>query len=113
MREAMSNLNTYKNDEEILAEFFPAVGVRAVSFSPDDIVEKSKGAIEDAMRSMRGMAKKTAKAIAEMPVSEQPNIIAISFGLKLDSEGNAIISKTGLEASININMTWVNTTKEK
>jgi hypothetical protein len=32
--------------------------------------------------------------------------VEVSFGLKLTAEGNAMVAKVGVEATINVTMTW-------
>jgi hypothetical protein len=105
----MPTLQVEDDDEVILVEFAPAPGVRSVSLTPKDIAEKSREAIDDALKTMRKMAKKTVKAIREIPVTERPNSIAVSFGLKLSAEGGAVVAKAGVEAAINVTMTWQRT----
>jgi len=105
----MAQIQVQDDDEVILVEFAPATGVRSVSLSPKDIAEKSKEALDDALRTMRKMAKKSVKAIREIPVTERPYTISISFGLKLNAEGGAVIAKAGMEAAINVSMTWQRT----
>lgn len=105
----MPTLEVQDEDEIILVEFAPVPGVRSVSLSPKDAIEKSQEAIEWALKSMRGMAKKTAKAIKEIPVTERPGTLAVSFGLKLTAEGGAVVAKAGVEAGINVTMTWQRT----
>ena len=102
----MDTFQIVEDEEVILVEFAPVPGVRSVSLSPKDAIEKSQEAIEDALKKMRGMAKKTVRAIKEIPVSERPGTIAISFGLKLTAEGGAVLAKAGVEAGINVTMTW-------
>jgi len=92
--------------EVILVELTPVAGVRSVSVSTTDMLEKSKEAIDHAMKSMQGMAKKTVRAIKKIPISERPHTVEVSFGLKLTAEGNAVVVKGGMEAAINIKMTW-------
>ena len=105
----MPTLQVQDEDDVILVEFAPVAGVRSVSLSPKDAIEKSQEAIDDALEKMRGMAKKTVKAIREIPVTERPSTISVSFGLKLTAEGGAVIAKAGLEAGINVTMTWQRT----
>jgi hypothetical protein len=105
----MPTLEVHDEDEVILVEFAPAAGVRSVSLSPQAAIEKSQEAIDHAMKSIRGMAKKTTKAIKEIPVAERPGTIAVSFGLKLTAEGGAVVAKAGVEAGINVTMTWQRT----
>src|SRR5688500_11790856 len=105
----MPTLEVQDDDQVILVEFAPVPGVRSVSLSPKDAIEKSQEAIEWALKSIRGMAKKTAKAIKEIPITERPGTIAVEFGLKLTAEGGAVLAKAGVEAGINVTMTWTNT----
>ena len=106
----MPTLEVQEDDEIIIVEFAPVPGVRSVSLSPKDVIEKSQEAIEDALKKMRGMAKKTAKSLKEIPITERPNTISVSFGLKLTAEGGAVLAKAGIEAGINVTMTWQDTT---
>ena len=105
----MAQFQVQDDDETILVEFAPAPGVRSVSLSPKDIAEKSREALDDALKTMRKMAKKSVKAIREIHVTERPNTISIAFGLKLSAEGGAVIAKAGVEAAINVTMTWQRT----
>ena len=94
------------DDEVILVEFAPVAGVRSVSLTPAGVVEKSQEAIDNALKTMRKMAKKSVKAIQAIPVTERPNTIAVSFGLKLNAEGGAVVAKASVEAAINVTITW-------
>ena len=105
----MPTLQVQDDDDVILVEFAPVAGVRSVSLSPKDLADKSKEAIDNALKNMRKMAKKSVKAIREIPVTERPNTISISFGLKLTAEGGAVVAKAGVEAAINVTMTWQRT----
>lgn len=105
----MPTLQVEDDDDVILVEFAPAPGVRSVSLTPKDIAEKSREALDDALKTMRKMAKKSMKAIREIPVIERPSSIAVSFGLKLNAEGGAVVAKAGVEAAINVTMTWQRT----
>jgi tRNA A37 threonylcarbamoyltransferase TsaD len=102
----MATLPMEHDEEIIIVEFAPVPGVRSVSLSPKDAIEKSQEAIDDALKAMGAMAKKTVKAIKDIPVSERPGTIAVSFGLKLTAEGSAVLAKAGMEAGINVTMTW-------
>jgi len=105
----MATVQFEEDDEVILVEFALAAGVRSVSLSLKDIPEKSREAVDHAMKTMRRMAKKTIKAIRAIPASEKPDTISVSFGLKLTAEGGAVVAKAGVEAGINVTMTWQNT----
>ena len=108
----MTTTEIEEDDEVILVEMTPVPGVRSVSADPRDIAENSKKAINSAFKSMRGMAKKTVKAIKEIPVTERPHKVEVSFGLKLTAEGGALVAKAGVEAAINVTMTWERKEKE-
>jgi hypothetical protein len=108
----MTTMQIEDDDEVILVDLQPVSGIRSVSIDPKDMAEKSKEAIDHAMKSMRGMAKKTVKTIKEIPISERPHKVEVSFGLKLTAEGNALVAKAGVEAAINVTMTWERKEKE-
>ena len=108
----MTTIHIEEDDEIILVELTPTAGVRSVSLSPTDMLEKSKEAMDHAMKSIRGMAKKTVRSIKEIPISERPTTISVEFGLKLNAEGNAVVAKAGMEATLNVTMTWEHKAKK-
>ncbi len=108
----MTTTQIEDDDEVILVELTPTAGVRSVSLSPTDMLEKSKEAMDHAMKSIRGMAKKTVRSIKEIPISERPTTISVEFGLKLNAEGNAVVAKAGMEATLNVTMTWEHKAKK-
>ena len=108
----MTTTQIEEDDEVILVELTPTAGVRSVSLSPTDMLEKSKEAMDHAMKSIRGMAKKTVRSIKEIPISERPTTISVEFGLKLNAEGNAVVAKAGMEATLNVTMTWEHKAKK-
>ena len=89
----MASFQIAEDEEIILVEFVPVPGVRSVSVNPKDAVEKSHATIEDALKKMRRMAKKTAKAFKEkVPFSrmhagklnqhlDQPRIVLVKWPL--------------------------------
>ena len=102
----MTTMQIEDEDDVILVDLQPVAGIRSVSIDPKDMAEKSKEAIDHAMKSMQSMAKKTVRAIKKIPISERPHTVEVSFGLKLTAEGNALVAKAGMEAAINVTMTW-------
>lgn len=97
------------NPEEypILVDFAPAPGVRGVArISPEELVEKSKVAVDVAMSTMQSMANKAVTAIKKIKVSERPDKVELEFGIKLDAEAGALVAKAGAEAAIKVTMTW-------
>ena len=101
----MTTVQVEEDDDFILVELTPMAGVRSVSLNPKDVAEKSKEAMDHAMKSIRRMARKTVKAVKAIPVTERPTTISVAFGLKLNAEGNAVVTKAGMEATLNVTMT--------
>ena len=98
-----------EEQEEIILVDFEMLGVRSIArFSPEDLVEKSKAAIETAMFTMRLMAARAVETIKKIKVSERPDKVEMEFGLKLDAEAGALVAKAGAEAAIKVTMTWEN-----
>ncbi len=97
----------YANDI-ILVEFPETPGLQPVSIrtlSVDSLAEKSARAVNQAMNTIRHMAKRTVTSIKGL--TDPPDKIEVSFGLTMSGElGSALISSVGAEASINVKMTW-------
>jgi hypothetical protein len=104
--DCMPTTQIEENDEVILVDLQPAPGVRQVSLDAKDLAEKSKMALDNAMKSVRGMAKKAVKTLKDIPISERPTSMSVSFGLKLTAEGNAVVAKAGAETSFTVTMSW-------
>ncbi len=95
---------TINEDTPILVEFAPRPGVRQVSLSPDDLAEKSAQALDRAMGTIRQMAQRVSALRVTLP--DEFTQVELEFGLKLEAEAGALISKVGAEASINVTLTW-------
>ncbi|HVN17108.1 MAG TPA: CU044_2847 family protein [Anaerolineales bacterium] len=102
----MATMQVSNNDDVILVEFEPASGVRTFGLSPTDIAEKSQEAVDQALKTVQAMAKKSLAAIQAIPLAQRPDTIAVEFGLKLDVEGTAVVAKASVEAAINVTLTW-------
>ena len=90
----------------ILVDFPPRPGVVKVSTSPEDMAERSARAVDRAMQTIREMAERVTATVRG--IAEKPQQVEVAFGLKLDAEVGALIAKTGVEASINVKITWKN-----
>ena len=95
---------TINEDTPILVEFAPRPGVRQVSLSPDDLAEKSAQALDRAMGTIRQMAQRVSALRVTLP--DEFTQVELEFGIKLEAEAGALISKVGAEASINVTLTW-------
>jgi hypothetical protein len=102
----MPTLQVEDNDEVILVEFEDESGLHTVSDDPNELLEKSKMAIERSMETIQGMAKKAVKTIQGIPISERPSKVEFQFGIKMNGEAGAVVAKVGAEAAITVTMTW-------
>ena len=95
---------TINEDTPILVEFAPTPGVQQVALSPTDLAERSAQALDRAMGTIRQMAQRVSALRATLP--DEFTQVELEFGLKLEAEAGALISKVGAEASINVTLTW-------
>ena len=102
----MAQFEVQDDDDVILVEFEDESGLRAVSNDPNELLEKSKMAIEHSMKTVKRMAKKAVKTIQEIPVTERPTTVQFQFGIKMNGEAGAVVAKVGAEAAITVTMTW-------
>jgi hypothetical protein len=70
----------------------------------DDWVEKSKIALDKAMDTIAAMAQRAAQLHNRIPAEFTE--AEITFGVKLDYEAGALLTKAGAEGSISIKLTW-------
>ena len=99
-------MSDFKIDENapIFIEFAVEPGVRSVAISPADIAEKSKEAVDSAMNTIHNMASRVITTIEGLV--QRPSAVEVSFGLKFDAKTGVIVAKAGIEASINVKLTW-------
>jgi len=89
----------------IVVELTPRPGLKQVSLgTPEDIVEKSSKALDSSMNTIHNMATRVNSMIDAIAV--KPDQVEVEFGLKFDAEMGAMIAKAGMEASINVKLTW-------
>jgi hypothetical protein len=93
------------NDAPVLVEFAPRPGVQQVALTPADMAEKSEKALDSAMNTIHQMAGRVSAALDTL-AEHRPNEVEVEFGLKLDAEAGALIAKAGIEASVNVKLTW-------
>ncbi len=79
-------------------------GLRGVSFTPENLAEKSAAVLDHAMGTIHGMAAKVMKTIKAIKISERPNKVQVEFGIKLDAEAGAMVARAGTEASIKVTL---------
>ena len=97
-------------DAPILVELMPPTGLEQVSLSslsPEEIAKRSAKALDSAMSTIHHMARRVSTMIGAL--CARPTQVEVAFGLKLDAESGAVIAKAGMEASINVKLTWKET----
>jgi hypothetical protein len=94
-------------DEEmpVLVELAPAPGACDVGIL-EDVEQKSAEALNSAMNTIHQMATYIVATMNSVSESTRPSKVEAAFGLKLTSEGSALITKAGIEANINVTLTW-------
>jgi hypothetical protein len=97
---------TFTIDEgaPILVEFTPGPGLRKAGLLPAEKAEQAAKALDGAMNAIHHMARRATATIDALV--DRPSEFELSFGIKLDAKAGALIAKAGVEAAINIKMTW-------
>jgi prophage DNA circulation protein len=101
-------MNKFEINEDmpVLVDLVPSPGARKVAVTSKDIEEKSIEALNSAMNTIHQMATYIVATMNSVSENTRPSKVEAAFGLKLTSEGNALITKAGLEANINVTLTW-------
>jgi hypothetical protein len=96
---------TIDEDAPILVEWTPRPGVQQVSRDRiEDTAERAAKAIDSAMNTIHGMARRVRETVDAL--TNPPSQVEVEFGLKLDAEAGAFIARAGVEAAINVKLTW-------
>lgn len=105
---------TVEDDAQILVELKSGRGVMDVSRANEqELAQKSAEAFNNAMTTIHTVAKRTAATIRSLKIVDQPDTVEMTFGLKLTSEANALIVNAGVEAQIEVKLTWNNEEKKQ
>ena len=100
---------SFQLDDEtpILVDFTPVPGMREArpgTLGVEDLAEKSAQAVDKAMGTIKALAHKIVATINK--ISDPPEKVEVTFGLKLDAEAGALIAKAGTEASFSVKLAW-------
>ena len=97
---------TFTIDENapILVEFTPGPGLKQVSLAPADLAGKSTEALDSTMNTIHHMAGRVFATVDAL--ANRPTQVDVEFGIKFDAQAGALIAKAGMEASINVKLTW-------
>jgi len=79
-------------------------GMEKVAGLRGDIVERSEKALTSAMGTIHNMARRVKSTIDA--ISDRPDTVEVTFGLKLTAGAGALIASAESEASINVKLGW-------
>lgn len=88
----------------IIVEFPKRAGVAEVSLNPGDLIEKSQRALEKTTEAIKEIALRVTSGLDDLAV--RPREIEVTFGLKFDAEAGVVVSKAGIEASVEVKLVW-------
>jgi hypothetical protein len=105
----MPDENPQPNEFVILVDFpdQPQEGLMEASRgnrNAGQLVEKSKEALDKAMDTIAAMAQRAAGLGDRIPAEFTE--AEITFGVKLDYEAGALLTKAGAEGSLSVKLTW-------
>ncbi|HLO16098.1 MAG TPA: CU044_2847 family protein [Anaerolineales bacterium] len=95
------------DDETILVEWMDRPGVEQVGIfdlKNKKNVERSKKALDSAMTAIKKMAHRVKKLNDSIPVEFSQ--VEVTFGIALDYEVGAILSKASTKAAIDVKLVW-------
>jgi hypothetical protein len=93
------------DDTPILVELKPRQGERDVARG-DNLINTSTEAISNAMMTIYGMSRRVVRTVNAIPVIDRPDAVEVEFGLKLTTDANAFVVNAGVEAQVNVKLTW-------
>lgn len=91
-------------DNIILFEMSSGGTLRGPSFKPTELATKSAQALSQAMGTIHALANRTTETIERLP--QKPAEVELEFGIKIDAEAGAIVSRVGGEGNLRIKMVW-------
>ncbi|MBD2256181.1 CU044_2847 family protein [Pseudanabaena sp. FACHB-2040] len=102
-------IHTSGSTEEsiLLFEISGAQGVmRAGGLNTMELATKSAQALSQAMGAIQTLANRTTETINQLP--QKPSEFELEFGIKIDAEAGAIVSKSGSEGNLRVKLVWRN-----
>ncbi len=93
--------------ETFLAELGNAPGtVKMVLVSPKAVEEKSQESIDSAMFVIQEISKKVMDTVEASSAEHRPSHVQLAFGLRLTTDGRAVITKSEKETNLKVTLTW-------
>ena len=88
----------------ILVELKPKPGMQLVALTHQDLAELSVKALDSAMSTIQSMAVWVSTTIDDL--AGNPDEIEVAYGITFNFEGQALIAKAGVEAALQVTITW-------
>lgn len=88
----------------IIVEFPKRAGVAEVSLTTGDLIAKSQAALTKTTEAIKEIALRVTAGLEDLVV--RPQEIEVTFGLKFDAEAGVVVSKAGVEASVEVKLVW-------
>jgi hypothetical protein len=83
----------------------PVAGVGTVRGAhPVEIAEKAKQTFEASLEKLKPAASAIITKLREL--SDQPEQVAVEFGIKLSGAAGVVLASTGVEANFKVTLTW-------
>jgi hypothetical protein len=95
-------IHTIDEDFEVIVDFPVASGRKQVALKPEQLVEKSRRALDRSMDTIHAMAKRVRSSVSSLDLDE----VEVEFGITFDVEAGAFLAKAGMEANINVRLKW-------
>jgi len=81
------------------------------SLSLDEISERAQGAFNRVLDITRQIASESSKVLRKL--TDPPDKIELSFGLKLDADAGTFLARAGTEAQFEVTLTWKQVEKDQ
>jgi hypothetical protein len=91
--------------EPILVELSTGPGRQQVTLKPEEVAAKSVLVLDRSMDTIRAMAERVTRTMDSVE-GVRPDEVQVTFGIKFDAQAGAILTKVGVEASIQVQLTW-------
>lgn len=101
-----SNLDNSETTQKSVLIQLEGMGEVDVAIPIEHLAERSSQAIENALTTIKEMAKRITSSIQDIPLAERPATVDITFGIKLSSDAKAFIVNAGVEAQIEVKLAW-------
>lgn len=88
----------------VLFEINSGGTLRGPTARPTELAAKSAQALGKAMGTIQALANRTTEAINKL--SKKPQEFELEFGIKIDAEVGALVSKVSSEGNLKIKMVW-------